>query len=87
MNTIFLLMARYESPAVPLDKVCADYLNLTTKKAQEMASLNRLPFPTFRMNDSQKAPRLVHINDLADYIDKQRAAAASKWLRSRGDAA
>ncbi|PRP68588.1 pyocin activator protein PrtN [Chromobacterium amazonense] len=83
MNTSFLLLARYESPVVPLEKVCADYLNLSAKKAQEMASLNKLPLPTFRMNDSQKAPRLVHLSDLAEYIDSQRAKAKQEWLRSQ----
>ncbi|MGJ0625537.1 pyocin activator PrtN family protein [Xenorhabdus bovienii] len=28
--------------------------------------------PTFRCNDSQKSPRMVHVNDLADLIDKKR---------------
>ncbi|MDE1715793.1 pyocin activator PrtN family protein [Chromobacterium amazonense] len=83
MNTSFLLLARYESPVVPLEQICADYLNLSAKKAQEMASLNKLPFPTFRMNDSQKAPRLVHLSDLAEFIDKQRVDAKNAWRRSQ----
>lgn len=36
MNTLFLLMAQYNGQAViPLDRVCADYMNLTVEKFKQ----------------------------------------------------
>ncbi|QOD81854.1 pyocin activator PrtN family protein [Chromobacterium haemolyticum] len=83
MNTAFLLMAQYQRAAVPLNEISEDYLGLTARKANEMASLNRLPLPTFRASDSQKAPRMVHIADLAAHLDRQREEAKKQWERSQ----
>ncbi|NRH22918.1 pyocin activator protein PrtN [Pantoea sp. PNA 14-12] len=73
MNTMFLLMAEYETAAVPLSQVCEKYFGMKAFTAERKAADNKLPIPTFRTGDSQKAPRMIHIADLADYIDKQRA--------------
>lgn len=43
--------------------------------AYERAAVNQLPVPTFRASESQKAPRLVHVDDLARWLDEQRARA------------
>jgi len=72
MNTMFLLMAEYETATVPLSQVCEKYFGMKSATAERKASENRLPIPTFRTAESQKAPRMVHIADLADYIDQQR---------------
>ena len=45
--------------------------------------MNELPVPTFRASASQKAPRLVHIEDLAHWLDEQRAKARKEWERSQ----
>ncbi|WP_368666836.1 pyocin activator PrtN family protein [Xenorhabdus sp. PB62.4] len=37
--------------------------------------------PTYKLNNSQKSPLIVHVNDLAAYIDKQRKLAAKKLER------
>lgn len=74
MNTLFLLMAEYESSQVPLSIVAEKFLNLTAAYADKKASLGELPFPTYR-DVSQKAPRMVDIRDLAEWIDKQREQA------------
>lgn len=74
MNTMFLLMAEYETATVPLSQVCEKYFGMKATTAERKAADNKLPIPTFRTADSQKAPRMVHIADLADYIDVQRKA-------------
>ncbi|HGX9884192.1 TPA: pyocin activator PrtN family protein [Klebsiella pneumoniae] len=33
--------------------------------------MGEIPIPTFRAAESQKAPRMIHIQDLADHIDAQ----------------
>jgi hypothetical protein len=72
MNTMFLLMAEYETATVPLSQVCEKYFGMKATTAERKASENKLPIVTFRTAESQKAPRMVHIADLADYIDCQR---------------
>lgn len=71
MNTVFLLMAEFETSQIPLSVVAEKFLNLTPSYADRQAALGKLPFPTYR-DDSQKAPRMVHISDLAEWIDQQR---------------
>lgn len=71
MNTVFLLMAEFETSQIPLSVVAEKFLNLTPSYADRQAALGKLPFPTYR-DDSQKAPRMVHISDLAEWIDNQR---------------
>ncbi|MEX7537214.1 pyocin activator PrtN family protein [Providencia rettgeri] len=71
MNTVFLLMAEFETSQIPLAVVAEKFLNLTPSYADRQAALGKLPFPTYR-DDSQKAPRMVHISDLAEWIDQQR---------------
>ncbi|MEB7537383.1 pyocin activator PrtN family protein [Pantoea anthophila] len=51
--------------------------------AERKAADNKLPVPTFRTADSQKAPRMVHIADLADYIDVQRKASRELYAASQ----
>lgn len=74
MNTMFLLMAEYETASIPLADVCEKYFGMKQATADKKAALGQLPIPTFRAGESQKAPRMIHIQDLADYIEKQRAA-------------
>lgn len=74
MNTIFLLMAEFETASIPLSDVCEKYFGMKPATADKKAALGQLPIPTFRAGQSQKAPRMIHIQDLADYIEQQRAA-------------
>lgn len=83
MNTAFALLARFESPTVKLEDICDEFFGMARDKAYQKASLNELPVPTFRASESQKAPRLVHVDDLAHYLDQQRAAARAEWERSK----
>lgn len=83
MNTAFALLARFESPTVKLEDICGEYFGMTKDVAYHRAGLNDLPVPTFRAADSQKAPRLVHVDDLAKWLDEQRAAARVEWERSK----
>ncbi|HGJ5855689.1 MAG TPA: pyocin activator PrtN family protein [Arsenophonus nasoniae] len=79
MNTLFLLMAEYESSQIPLSVVAEKFLNLSPAYANKKASLGDLPFPTYRDN-SQKAPRMVDIRDLAEWIDKSRKDARKQFI-------
>ncbi len=83
MNTAYALLARFETPTVPLERICEEFFGMKKEKAYERAALNELPVPTFRAAESQKAPRLVHIEDLARWLDQQRAKARKEWDKSQ----
>lgn len=80
MNTLFLLMAQYEGQAVvPLNRVCADYMNLTVEKFKLKCMSGEIDIPIVRLGaNSQKAALGIHLRDLADYIDKQRDKATKE---------
>lgn len=79
MNTAFLLAARFETPAVELRAICMEFFGLSPKTAEQHALAQKLPVPTFRLRDSNKAPTMVKIDDLAAYMDQRHAAAKSDW--------
>lgn len=79
MNTTFLLMAEFNTAEIPLTAVASKYLGLSDGEAKRKAALRALPFPVHRISKGQKAPWLVHAQDLANYIDTQRAQARKEW--------
>jgi hypothetical protein len=83
LNTAYALLARFESPTVKLDDICEEFFGMKKEKANERAALNQLPVPTFRATDSQKAPRLIHVEDLARWLDDQRARAREEWQKAQ----
>lgn len=85
MNTLFLLMAEYGTPTVPLNQVCEKYFGLSAKTAEKRAQLGELPIPTFRGTDSQKAPRLVSLQDLAQHLDSQRLKGIELFEKMKSD--
>jgi hypothetical protein len=80
--TELMLLAIYKGP-VPLQDVCERWLNLSPEVALKRAALNRLPFPTFRLSESKRAPLLVDLRDLAGHIDRTRECAKVAWERSQ----
>jgi hypothetical protein len=89
MNTIFLLMARYEGlPIIPVETVCRDFFrHLTEEKFLRKTLTGEIPLPVVRMESSQKAARGVHLVDLATYLDQQTEAARKECDQLRRDAA
>lgn len=83
MKTLLLLAAKYETPLVPLAKICEEYFGLSEGEARKRANLNQLPIPTIRLNDSQKSPLCVYLADLAELIDTRREDARQQWQRSQ----
>lgn len=75
MNTVFLLMAEFGTSTIPLAQIAERYLGMKPSTADKKAGAGDLPIPTFRIGDSQKAPRMVHVKDLAEFIDTRRKAA------------
>lgn len=68
------------SPLIALECICSEFLDISYKTATRKANLNELPFPAFRLGESQKAKWVVNIDDLAMYIDKESERARADWL-------
>ncbi|WP_175887521.1 pyocin activator PrtN family protein [Burkholderia contaminans] len=85
MNTVFLLMAQYGATAVvPVELVCRDYFShLTSAQLVRKVSLGEIALPLVRIEESKKSAKGVHIQDLASYIDEQRAAARKECEQLR----
>ena len=83
MNTAFLLIAEFGTSQIPLADIAEKYLKMSQTTAERKANAGELPIPTYRLNDSQKSPRMIHVNDLANYIDKQRNDAVVEFNRTR----
>ncbi|MAX54467.1 MAG: pyocin activator protein PrtN [Alcanivoracaceae bacterium] len=79
MNTLFLIMAEFETAEIPLALIAEKYLGLNPDQAKRRALRQALPFPVHRGAKSQKAPWLVHAQDLANHLDAQREEAAREW--------
>lgn len=75
--TLFMLMATHGSgPTVKLEDITEHYFGISPRTAQARATAGKLPVPAFRVN--QKSPYLVHLVDLAQYIDDQRQTAIDR---------
>lgn len=77
------LLALHRAPTVCLDDISETYLSLSPERARRAAALNQLPFPTFRLTDSQKAPVMVKLSDLAAHIDGAHRCAKDSWEHSQ----
>lgn len=82
MNTIFLLMAEYNATSIPLEVVAEKFLGLKKERAYRLAATQSLPFPVFRSDSSQKSRWMVHITDLALFLDTQHQKAVEDWKKA-----
>lgn len=82
-------MAQYNGQAaIPLEKVCTDYMHLTVEKFKRKRLDGEIDIPVVRLGAaSRKAALGVHIKDLADYIDRQRGKATQEQTKLMGRAA
>jgi hypothetical protein len=81
--TEIMLLAVYRTPTVELSRICDQYLGLNPENAGKRAALKQLPFPAFRVRESNKAPYLVHVRDLARHIDTCRDAEEEARVHSQ----
>jgi hypothetical protein len=73
-STLFFLMGRHACRAViPADEVIRDYFpHLEMKTFLRKCDDGSIELPLMRAERSQQSARGVHIQDLANYIDRQR---------------
>lgn len=77
------LLATHRSPIILVRDICQTYFGVGYERACQLAALNRLPVPTFRLWESQKAPLLVGSKDLAAYIDETSESARQAGAQSQ----
>ena len=77
LSTQLALIAEFEAVVIPLETVAEKYFNQSKRNAYANANRQAYPFKVFRLGD-QKSPWLVHVSDLADYIDKTREKSAQE---------
>jgi hypothetical protein len=82
-KTEMQLLVTLKTPTVSLASISQQYLGLAPQRAHEYALINQLPFPTFRLTDSKRAPRMVYVSDLAAHIDSQHERAKETWTNSQ----
>lgn len=76
------LIEQYKSPVVPLEKVIADFLpHLNLATANKKASVQDLPFPTFKADKSKKAPYMVYVSHLAKWLQPHIDVSNSDWSK------
>lgn len=78
MKTIFLLMAQYDArPVIPLEWVQRDFFaHLDVRKLAAKCQRGEIKLPLVRTDpSSQKSPKGVSIQDLAEYLDDRQQAA------------
>lgn len=81
MNTLFLLLAQFDGKAViPVETVCQNFFpHMSVDKFLRKTTSGEIALPVVRIEDSQKAAKGVHVQDLADYIEKRRQAAHKEF--------
>ncbi len=80
-STVFLLFAQYGGRAmIPVEDVCRDYFaHLSPDKFLRKVSAGDIAIPVVWAEISQKSQKAVHLQDLADYIDRRREVALKEF--------
>lgn len=74
------LFMKYRSMAVELMDIVADYYpHLSKAEALRKANKQEFPFSVFKIDQSKRAPFLVHVKDLADILDNQYSEASKDF--------
>ncbi len=86
LNTAFLLMAQYNGKAIiPLDEVRRDFFShLTLPKFLRKLSSGDIALPLMRIETSRKCAKGVHLQDLANYLDRRRQVAQREYSQMSG---
>ncbi|QSQ94319.1 MULTISPECIES: pyocin activator PrtN family protein [Acinetobacter] len=80
INTFDYLFIKYRSMTVELMTIVADYYpHLSKAEALRKANNQEFPFSVFKIDQSKRAPFLVHVKDLADILDKKYSEASKDY--------
>ncbi|WP_244536396.1 pyocin activator PrtN family protein [Agarivorans sp. QJM3NY_29] len=78
--THMILLQQFNYRAlIPVEELAEPYLNLARRTALNRAKTHSLPFPCFRVGDTQKSPYVVALSDLVEFIDRRIEEERSLW--------
>lgn len=88
MNTVWLLLGRYEGKALlTVQEVARDFFgHLSAEKLIRKVDGGEISLPLIRIEGSSKAARYVDIRDLASYLDSRRKEARDVAAKISGHA-
>lgn len=71
LKTADYLFLKYKTHLIKLEHITKDfYPHLCKEKVLEKARQHKFPFSCIRLDDSQKGPFFVHLNELANAFDE-----------------
>lgn len=74
------LFMKYRTMVVELMTIVSDYYpHLSKAEALRKANNQEFPFSVFKIDQSKRAPFLVHVKDFADVLDKQYSEASKDF--------
>ena len=76
-NTTISLLAQFGSAIIPFAEVVEKYIGISYDTAIRQIKAGDLRLNIFRLSDRQKAPYLVHVDDLSSLLEMKRAEAMS----------
>ena len=80
IDTSDYLFMKYRSMTIELMTIVADYYpHLSKAEALRKANNQEFPFSVFKIDQSKRAPFLVHVKDLANILDKQYSEASKDF--------
>lgn len=80
LNTFDYLFIKYRSMTVELMTIVADYYpHLSKAEALRKANNQEFPFSVFKIDQSKRAPFLVHVKDFAEVLDTEYSKAAKDY--------
>ena len=80
IDTSDYLFMKYRSMTVELMTIVSDYYpHLSKAEALRKANNQEFPFSVFKIDQSKRAPFLVHIKDLAVVLDKKYSEASKDY--------
>ncbi len=71
-STFELLLEQHGQVLIPLAELCEEYLGVTYRVARRHYLSGTLAIPVVVMGKGQKAPLMVHLEDLAKFVDARR---------------
>ena len=72
-STYFGLFAEFNTAEIKLEDCCEKYFGLGIERAKRDALAGKLPVPVYRPTRSQKSGWLISADELAKYLDRQKA--------------
>ncbi|WP_267531129.1 pyocin activator PrtN family protein [Acinetobacter oleivorans] len=80
LTTTDYLFMKYRTMTVELMEVVQEYYpHLSKAEALRKANNQEFPFSVFKIDPSKRAPFLVHVQDLANILDKRYSEAAKDF--------